>query len=81
MNNDRQSKLEFMEFCGILADQLFVVCGFLRNESHDDGQPNVSTTMAHYVKDVPEATRRGMEQLEELCSEREVALARNFKSN
>jgi hypothetical protein len=26
---------------------------------------NVSTTMAHYVKDVPESTRRGMQKLEE----------------
>lgn len=33
---------------------------------------NVSTTMAHYIKDVPEATRRGMEQIEALCSNREV---------
>jgi integrase len=39
--------------------------GLLRHTS-------VSTTMAHYIKDVPEATRRGMEQIEALCSKREV---------
>lgn len=39
--------------------------GLLRHSS-------VSTTMTHYIKDVPEATRRGMEQIEALCSKREV---------
>ena len=42
---------------------------------------NVSTTMAHYIKDVPEATRRGMECVQELWSKREVAAAEPVKPN
>jgi integrase len=42
---------------------------------------NISTTMAHYVKDVPEATRLGMERVEELCSKREVLVAPRRKPN
>jgi len=42
--------------------------GLLRHSS-------VSTTMAHYIKDVPESTRLGMERVEELCSKREVKTA------
>lgn len=42
--------------------------GLLRHSS-------VSTTMAHYIKDVPEATRRGMEQIEKLWSKREVIVS------
>jgi hypothetical protein len=37
--------------------------------------------MAHYIKDVPETTRRGMEQVEELCSKREVSIAEREKAN
>ncbi len=48
--------------------------GLLRHSS-------ISTTMAHYVKDVPEATRRGMEQIEVLCSKREVDAPEETKPN
>jgi integrase len=42
---------------------------------------NISTTMAHYVKDVPDATARGMKLMEELCSKREVATVQRSKPN
>lgn len=48
--------------------------GLLRHSS-------VSTTMAHYIKDVPEATLRGMEQIEALCSNREVSQPERSKSH
>jgi hypothetical protein len=48
--------------------------GLLRHSS-------ISTTMARYVKDVPEATLRGMERVEELCSKREVSVAERAKAN
>ena len=48
--------------------------GLLRHSS-------ISTTMAHYIKDVPEATRQGMDRVEELCSKREVPMAERAKPN
>jgi integrase len=48
--------------------------GLLRHSS-------ISTTMAHYVKDVPEATLKGLERVEELCSNREVGNAERSKTN
>jgi|HubBroStandDraft_3_1064219.scaffolds.fasta_scaffold151837_2 hypothetical protein len=41
---------------------------------------SVGTTMAHYIKDVPEATRRGMEQIEALRGKREVGNSATTKT-
>jgi integrase len=53
---------------------LLAAKGLLRHSS-------ISTTMAHYIKDVPEVTLRGMDRVEELCSKREVIAPKSAKSN
>ena len=44
-----------------VANDPLAANGLLRHE-------NVATTMNHYIKDVPEATERAMQLVEQLCS-------------
>jgi hypothetical protein len=45
----------------------------IRKWSREHDNVDVNTTLAHYIKDVPEVTANGMAQVEELFSELDAA--------
>ena len=59
-------KVEALKVCDPAAP--LIICGaqLLRHSS-------VNTTLAHYIKDVPEVTANGMAQVEELFGELDAA--------